>query len=76
MIWYQFMPGWQILLLPVFVAIAFMASLGIGSGSRRSTSSIAISAMSFRSSCSWVFMYLRSASARASSRISGVCSIR
>jgi lipopolysaccharide transport system permease protein len=30
MIWYQFMPGWQILLLPAFVAIAFMASLGIG----------------------------------------------
>jgi lipopolysaccharide transport system permease protein len=30
MIWYRFMPGWQILLLPVFVAIAFMASLGIG----------------------------------------------
>lgn len=28
--WYQFMPGWQILLLPVFAAIAFMASLGIG----------------------------------------------
>ena len=30
MIWYQFLPGWQILLLPVFAAIAFMASLGIG----------------------------------------------
>ena len=30
MIWYQFMPGWQVLLLPVFTAIAFMASLGIG----------------------------------------------
>src|ERR1035437_4041932 len=30
MIWYQFMPSWQILLLPVFAAIAFMASLGIG----------------------------------------------
>ena len=30
MIWYQFVPGWQILLLPVFTAIAFMASLGIG----------------------------------------------
>ena len=30
MIWYQFVPGWQILLLPVFAAIAFMASLGIG----------------------------------------------
>jgi lipopolysaccharide transport system permease protein len=30
MIWYQFMPGWQILLLPAFVAIAFMLSLGIG----------------------------------------------
>jgi len=30
MIWYQFMPGWQILLLPAFAAIAFMASLGIG----------------------------------------------
>ena len=30
MIWYQFMPGWQVLLLPVFAAIAFLASLGIG----------------------------------------------
>jgi lipopolysaccharide transport system permease protein len=30
MIWYRFMPGWQILLLPVFAAIAFMASVGIG----------------------------------------------
>jgi lipopolysaccharide transport system permease protein len=30
MIWYKFMPGWQIFLLPVFAAIAFVASLGIG----------------------------------------------
>ena len=30
MVWYPFMPGWQILLLPVFTVIAFMASLGIG----------------------------------------------
>src|SRR6266480_7204170 len=30
MVWYRFMPGWQILLLPAFAAIAFMASLGIG----------------------------------------------
>lgn len=30
MIWYRFMPGWQILLLPLFTAIAFTASLGIG----------------------------------------------
>lgn len=30
MIWYQFTPVWQILLLPAFTAIAFMASLGIG----------------------------------------------
>jgi lipopolysaccharide transport system permease protein len=30
MIWYQFMPGWQILLLPAFAGIAFMASLGVG----------------------------------------------
>ncbi len=30
MVWYQFAPGWPILLLPVFVAIAFMASLGPG----------------------------------------------
>ena len=30
MIWYQFVPGWQVLLLPVFAAMAFMASLGIG----------------------------------------------
>src|SRR5262245_11946332 len=30
MIWYRFMPGWQILLLPTFAGIAFMASLGVG----------------------------------------------
>ncbi len=30
MIWYRFVPGWQILLLPVFAGIAFMASLGVG----------------------------------------------
>ena len=30
MIWYQFVPGWQIVLLPVFVALAFIASLGVG----------------------------------------------
>jgi lipopolysaccharide transport system permease protein len=30
MVWYQFMPGWQILLLPAFAGIAFMASVGVG----------------------------------------------
>src|SRR6202048_266464 len=30
MIWYAFVPGWQILLLPVFVVLAFVASFGIG----------------------------------------------
>src|SRR5215471_142954 len=30
MLWYQFLPGWQILLLPAFAAIAFAASLGVG----------------------------------------------
>jgi lipopolysaccharide transport system permease protein len=30
MIWYQFLPGWQILLLPVFAVVAFMTSFGIG----------------------------------------------
>jgi lipopolysaccharide transport system permease protein len=30
MIWYAFMPGWQVLLLPIFVMIAFVASFGIG----------------------------------------------
>ena len=30
MAWYQFLPGWQILLLPVFIALAFFASLGPG----------------------------------------------
>ena len=30
MIWYQFAPGWQILLLPAFAAVAFLASLGVG----------------------------------------------
>lgn len=30
MVWYQFVPDWRILLLPVFIAIALMASLGLG----------------------------------------------
>jgi len=30
MIWYQFMPGWQLLVLPAFAVIAFIASLGVG----------------------------------------------
>jgi homopolymeric O-antigen transport system permease protein len=30
MLWYDFMPGWQIFLLPGFAAIAFVASLAIG----------------------------------------------
>jgi lipopolysaccharide transport system permease protein len=30
MVWYQFMPGWQFLLLPAFVAMAFLTSLGPG----------------------------------------------
>jgi len=30
MFWYQFVPGWQILLLPIFASIAFVASMGIG----------------------------------------------
>jgi lipopolysaccharide transport system permease protein len=28
MIWYQFFPGWQIIVLPLFVILAFVASLG------------------------------------------------
>lgn len=30
MFWYQFAPGWQILLLPIFVSLALLASLGPG----------------------------------------------
>ncbi len=30
MFWYRFVPGWQILTLPLFVIMAFMASLGPG----------------------------------------------
>lgn len=30
MVWYQFVPGWQILLLPVFGVMAFASSLGPG----------------------------------------------
>lgn len=30
MVWYRFLPGWQILTLPLFVAMAFLASLGPG----------------------------------------------
>src|SRR6202023_861301 len=30
MVWYRFVPGWQVLLLPVFTAVAFIASFGLG----------------------------------------------
>src|SRR5580658_8187805 len=30
MVWYRFLPTWQILLLPLFVFLAFLASLGPG----------------------------------------------
>lgn len=30
MLWYQYLPGWQILTLPLFVLMAFLASLGPG----------------------------------------------
>lgn len=30
MLWYRFVPGWQILMLPLFVALAVVASLGPG----------------------------------------------
>jgi len=30
MVWYGFMPGWRILTLPLFISIAFAASMGIG----------------------------------------------
>ena len=30
MLWYRFVPGWQILTLPLFVLMAFLASLGPG----------------------------------------------
>jgi len=30
MIWYQFVPGWRVMTLPFFVAIAFAASIGCG----------------------------------------------
>jgi len=30
MVWYQFMPGWRILTLPLFIGIAFAAAMGCG----------------------------------------------
>jgi lipopolysaccharide transport system permease protein len=30
MLWYQYVPGWQIVLLPAFIVMAFLASLGPG----------------------------------------------
>ena len=30
MIWYQFVPGWQIMLLPLFIALALAVGLGLG----------------------------------------------
>ncbi|MCE1227371.1 MAG: ABC transporter permease, partial [Geobacteraceae bacterium] len=30
MVWYQFVPNWQILILPVFLLIAFLSAFGLG----------------------------------------------
>jgi lipopolysaccharide transport system permease protein len=30
MVWYQFVPGWRILSLPIFITIAFAAAMGVG----------------------------------------------
>ncbi|MGA8831172.1 MAG: ABC transporter permease [Desulfomonilaceae bacterium] len=30
MLWYQFLPGWQILLMPLFICLALLASIGPG----------------------------------------------
>lgn len=30
MVWYRFVPGWRIVTLPLFIAIAFAAAMGIG----------------------------------------------
>lgn len=30
MVWYRFLPGWRLLTLPLFVAMAFAAAMGIG----------------------------------------------
>ena len=30
MVWYQFVPGWRILSLPIFIIIAFAAAMGVG----------------------------------------------
>lgn len=30
MIYYQYMPGWEVIFLPLFIALAFLAALGIG----------------------------------------------
>jgi len=30
MVWYQFVPSWQIFTLPVFAVMAFLASIGPG----------------------------------------------
>ena len=64
MVWYGFVPGWQILLLPgVRRCWPSLASLGAGAvDHRRSTSNTATSATSFRSSCSSGSMSRRSAS--------------
>jgi len=30
MVWYQFVPGWRLITLPLFIAVAFAASMGAG----------------------------------------------
>jgi lipopolysaccharide transport system permease protein len=30
MVWYQFVPGWRILSLPIFITVAFAAAMGVG----------------------------------------------
>ena len=74
MSFYQFAPSWNILLLPLFVVLAVLTSSGRVCCSHRSTSNIATSGMSFRSSSSSASTSRRSASAAGSSRKNGAFS--
>ncbi len=76
MIWFHYLPTWRVVLLPVFIALAFFASIGPALWIAALTSNIVTSDMSFRLSYSLGSIFRRLASVPTSCRTNGGSYIR
>ena len=76
MLWYRFLPGWQLLFLPLLVVLTFGLSVGGASCWPPLTSSIATSVTSSPSSCSSASSSRPSPSKPAQCRLAGACCSR